>query len=875
MHPPDHQDPVPPPRTPPAASGNPTLLGGAQVGQGRFVLKEELGRGGMGVVWLARDTMLKEEVALKFLPPEIRHDASALSELQHETQKSRRLSHPNIIRIHDLCQFPGEVPFISLEYVAGTTLSALKAAQPQRLLSWTDVQPFARQLCATLEYAHGEGVAHRDLKPSNLMVDTRGRLKLADFGLSATITDSLSRISFKVANSGTPAYMSPQQMNGRPPKATDDIYSLGATLYELLTSKPPFYTGDLRYQVQNVLPDSLEQRLSDLELENPIPAGVSASILACLLKDPTQRPQSVTDVAAGLGFGGNAPAPNALMVVSAQAVVAAAEGLETAALATQGDQAPMAMVEEMPTAALEIVDPKPRWSGKRLLVVLVVVTTVIGAGLNLIPWKKIEKNSGSTPVANTPVSDGYALSFSKGDRVTMSTLLISLQEPLTIEGYVTPSEQSGQQVSLLAFDRINIRNEGGRWRAWVWRAGIEDNLESAVDSVPGRRTHVALVVDGEQVRLYVDGKRAGLPPQSDSPLRSARAKFEIGFQFSGSVDEVRVSKTVRYQKDFTPQARFTSDDNTLGLYHCDEGVGSVLKDSSGNGHHGQINGANWVKAATANSSPTTDKPVTKITTSVSTPAPPGLFQRLAQSFRTAPKTGPPALPSAARRTNSLGQVFVPVPGTEVQFCIWATRVKDYEAFVSTTGRIWEKPTFTQGPMHPAVMVSWDDAQAFCKWLTEQELKTGKIPMNSKYRLPTDAEWSWAVGIGDKEAAGTPAEKSGKLPSVYPWGGQWPPPKGAGNYAPSLGVDTFANTSPVGSFAPNALGLYDLGGNVWQWCEDWHDGQQINRVLRGGSWFVSRTELLLSSCRGFDTPDRCKGPIGFRIVLAGMVEPTKP
>ncbi len=286
--------------------GNPSweMKPGTVLGSDRFLLIEPLGQGGMGVVWLAHDQRLDEDVALKLVPPEIRTDAGALEDLRRETLRSRKLSHPNIIRLHDLNEFSGEPPFISMEFVDGQTVAAWKAQQPQRLLPWEQIRTLTRQLCDALEYAHGEKVVHRDLKPANMMLDRRGRLKLADFGLAAVVSELTSRVSIKANTSGTPAYMSPQQMDGRTPRVTDDIYALGATLYELLTSKPPFYHGDIPHQVRNLPPDPVEQRLSELELTNAVPPYVSALIMACLAKDPAQRPQSAAAVAEWLQLGG-------------------------------------------------------------------------------------------------------------------------------------------------------------------------------------------------------------------------------------------------------------------------------------------------------------------------------------------------------------------------------------------------------------------------------------------------------------------------------------------------------------------------------------------------------------------------------------------
>jgi formylglycine-generating enzyme required for sulfatase activity/serine/threonine protein kinase len=244
--------------------------------------------------------------------------------------------------------------------------------------------------------------------------------------------------------------------------------------------------------------------------------------------------------------------------------------------------------------------------------------------------------------------------------------------------------------------------------------------------------------------------------------------------------------------------------------------------------------------------------------------------------------------------NTLGMKFVPVPilggptgGKTVLFSVWDTRVQDYEVFVKETKREWPKPDFEQRPTHPAVNVSWEDAQAFCAWLTERERKAGKLGANEVYRLPSDHEWSCAVGIGEREdAAKLPTEKNGKISDAFPWGTQWPPPKGAGNYAgeelqPAFAAgkfsyvkgviagynDGFVNTSPVGSFAANRSGLYDMGGNVQQWCEDWFDKDQKDRVLRGVSWPYYDRGTLLSSYRIRGVPGGRFNGNGFRCVLA--------
>ncbi len=253
-----------------------------------------------------------------------------------------------------------------------------------------------------------------------------------------------------------------------------------------------------------------------------------------------------------------------------------------------------------------------------------------------------------------------------------------------------------------------------------------------------------------------------------------------------------------------------------------------------------------------------------------------------------PSTVPQARNPEAERTpiaavatsalmNSLGMRFAPVG--EVSFCVWQTRVKDFETFakaVNLKSTAWRGPGFRQGPDHPVVNVTWTEAIAFCKWLTEKERKEGLIPANQFYRLPYDLEWSTAVALPN-ESGKTPEARDMGVPDVYPWGTEWPPTKGAGNYTgEETGSDVaikgyddgFAWTAPVGSFPPNKLGLYDMGGNVWQWCMDSWNSESKAKVLRGASWYNGALKLsLLSSCRVHAAPDSSTDNYGFRIVRA--------
>jgi len=223
-----------------------------------------------------------------------------------------------------------------------------------------------------------------------------------------------------------------------------------------------------------------------------------------------------------------------------------------------------------------------------------------------------------------------------------------------------------------------------------------------------------------------------------------------------------------------------------------------------------------------------------------------------------------ALPGVAEATkevpfvNSLGMEFVPVPGTKVLFCRWETRVKDFRAFLTAREKEIKQPDFPQMDTHPVVNVTWEEANAFCAWLSKEE--------GREYRLPTDAEWSVAVGLPGEKGA-TPEEKHLKILNAYPWGAQWPPPKGAGNYRPDLKTDDFKFTSPAGSFSANKFGIFDLGGNVWEWCQDEYRPGNGPRVLRGGSWADYERERMLTSRRRDVLPGYRHDRDGFRCVLS--------
>jgi serine/threonine protein kinase len=255
----------------------------------------------MGIVWLARDEELEHDVALKFLPDLIIHDAAVLSNLKHETRRCLELTHKNIVRIYDFVH-DERSGCISMEYIDGHTVSKLRCDKERKVFEAAELSDWMSQFCDALDYAHNYArIIHRDLKPSNLMVNQRGELKVSDFGIARSLGDSLSMITMAGGRSGTLAYMSPQQLEGERGTHLDDIYSVGASVYELLTSKPPFYVGNVDWQIREKIPSSMTERRKEFEIEGePIPAVWEEWVAACLAKDPKRRPQSVREIAGQL-----------------------------------------------------------------------------------------------------------------------------------------------------------------------------------------------------------------------------------------------------------------------------------------------------------------------------------------------------------------------------------------------------------------------------------------------------------------------------------------------------------------------------------------------------------------------------------------------
>jgi serine/threonine protein kinase len=257
-----------------------------RVGEGRFKLVETLGEGGMGHVWLADDLLLDgKQVALKFVNSRWGSSQVFINQLRQELVRTRSLQGRGIVKVHDWHQPSDEPPFISMEYVPGMSLAAILRENGCGL-PYRRLHPIFIQICEGLISAHDSGIVHRDIKPANILVHKEGGAeyaKLSDFGIGRLIGDH------HTGAGGTLAYMSPAQTMGEPPTIADDIFSLGATMYELLSGQLPFGTkgvlqGDYR---------RLEALANSHNRFALVPGPILKLIAHCIQRDPQYRPESV------------------------------------------------------------------------------------------------------------------------------------------------------------------------------------------------------------------------------------------------------------------------------------------------------------------------------------------------------------------------------------------------------------------------------------------------------------------------------------------------------------------------------------------------------------------------------------------------------
>jgi serine/threonine protein kinase len=262
-----------------------------QILHSRFCLHEMLGEGGMGQVWRVRDLELEIQVVLKILNPQLTSNPDSVKLLKNECRNTRRLVHPNIVRVFDFHRSE-DLAFISMEYIDGQDLSICRnqfgpagSAETIKLI---------KPVINALGYAHDLGLVHRDVKASNILLDRQKTPRVTDFGIAGVFKTGHNAL--EITSGGSLFCMSPQQLDGRQPSPSDDIYALGVLLYEMFTGYPPFYPDISRNKILYEIPAPVNQRLDQMDVNAPIPGPLEKLIQQMLAKVPADRPTRMQEI---------------------------------------------------------------------------------------------------------------------------------------------------------------------------------------------------------------------------------------------------------------------------------------------------------------------------------------------------------------------------------------------------------------------------------------------------------------------------------------------------------------------------------------------------------------------------------------------------
>ncbi|MCP5519712.1 MAG: protein kinase [Verrucomicrobiales bacterium] len=841
-----------------------SLEPGRQLVNGRFTLIRLLGQGGMGEVWLASDTNLRggrHQAALKFVSPRVRHNRAMMDCLREELENSLQLSHDNILRIHDLHTSPDDPPFILMEFVDGLNLLELIRRRPTGRLEWHELEPYVRQLCSALHYAHSKRVIHRDLKPRNILLDRSLRIKLADFGLARFVPLFRLGDAGPRAIEGTLPYMSPQQFQGDQPTISDDIYAFGATLYELLTGTHPLAPGEgFPERLQNDVPETPSHRLAQLGLVSTLPLRVEQAVMSCLAKDPAMRPASVFHLARRLGVG-------------------VADGLDPMEAPVRPVR-PVVVTEESAWPEPEPARMSPGRDARDWTVVSLVVAAIAGG---FFLWKPLGERIGwmDGPVASAPASTNRVVNHPSpavepqapaGAEVPDSpptSAAVQLHVANPPPGWEGVEVQIVDEAGVLPVrflslpPEFNLQLPAGDYRVVAGRKGTKRHFLEWINfpatATPGANRWVLDFGFEKEIEFKVDSDANVICADmwgNSIRLSRNRAKTSEGMIIYGTPKLRQGTLNLTVIKDyFLPQQTTT--------FHGPSSRALVTLQGSGKLRAQPAPELDWTNSVGAELAWVGDIWVARHETTVTQ----------WWEFATATGFGAPTM--------------ISVTGSG-----WAD-----------VGRSWRDTGFRQsGADHPVVGVNWHDATNFCAWLTDRERGAQRLGNKQHYRLPTDAEWG-RIAQDQKRR--------------YPWGDDFRPTPGEGNYAGSeiLGeeypigwpamtvyVDDYARTAPVTYGKANEYGLFGLGGNIAEWCADWYSsdlnrnemltgldpgvfqddpnlefdgGGRTFRVIRGSSWVdgddlqrdSNHIELLLA-LRRFARPEERNDRTGFRMVLEG-------
>ncbi len=910
----------------------------------------ELGRGAMGVTYKAFDTNLYCYVALKVITASLLDSENAAERFLREARVAARLRHRNVASVFHLGKH-GDSYFYAMEFIDGETVfSKVKREGPLDCVFGLDI---AQQVACALIAAEEQQLVHRDIKPSNLMLvrESDGEIlaKVIDFGLvKSAVAESTSAGHLTMRGFvGTPYFASPEQLDRQPEDIRSDIYSLGVTLWYMLTGKPTFMGS-----MASVIAQHLEKTPA-FESLAILPAQVVAVLRRMLEKDKAKRLQTPLEVRLELRScieSLSSPQPAARPETKTIQAFETIELTSTRPLEVRPEPGSLLknryrLIDDVnPANPGHIFHAEDTLTRMRVMVRVFLADPTILAQIDE-EANRIKGSSHANFIQLFAVERERNISFIVLEWLEGFPLVdllrarraLTLREMLILLQQIAPAVDAARAANLslemnlrdifLHFPEsfaepvanILLRCPLDEWPAFVVKMslleeikGMEASADPAIEQtiISELKPHRDVVQLGILSYELLGGKPGGFAPlahvseKGNEVLRKCltpNRSFSTAAEFYDSLRGVSIAKA-------EPATIATRQPEPKRL------LPPRQEASTGTS----------ADAVPAQSVPSYDPiPVSKnyflpvvgvlmvillaigalwfflpmILNPAANQEPQVVTETHSQKTNAVFGSRPPPQPGKPWK-NSLDMSFVPLGN--IYFSEWQTRRRDFEAFVQATGydavggmssavtqngfklneMNWKAPGFQQAPDHPVVGVSWEDANQFCAWLTKKERSEGTLGTFQSYRLPSDREWSRAVGL-EHEQGNTPGDRSGKIKGVFPWGTGFPPPNDSANYAGSESRvdapetwsiipgfhDAFPRTAPVSAFKANARGLCSIGGNVWEWCMDKFASTMNWRTLRGGSWASSRPQEMLSSYRrGYGPLFRCDD-IGFRCVIA--------
>jgi serine/threonine protein kinase len=738
----------------------------------RYRLLRELGRGGMGQVILAIDRgpfMTGQElVAIKRLLGPLADDGKSAHAFLRELELTRSIRHPNVVRMFH-CEMTSLGPYIVMEYIDGPNL--LEYIQTNGPLNEAQVTDWFIPLCSALDEAHRENIIHRDIKPTNILIDQKGKAFLADFGIARRL--NASDHTGTGLGAGTLSYMSPEQLENRPPNASQDIYSLGATLFHALEGKPPFMAATIPALIAAIMSHPPPS-------PTKTPSHLRENILRSLSKNPNERPRSCCGII-------ESTEPE--RCIEKPQPIRGNQTIETndeSSLAERGKNVRQ-FDKKQPIIFVSIV-----------LFVAVTVAFSVPLLKSLYPVRSdTEAFSIDSPLGNESKREGSIESASElgpnPERKERS--IVESADSVTPAPVGHDVKPEAAPFNLEANNSSSTLNESTRQ--------LEKSNTTEVPHVPNS----ASMAESED--------KTSFAKESDSPIPSLSQEFEKRLLDS----EFHENRILSIRMIRIPKGTFimgSSDDEREAVKKWDSKYLFTL----------------------------TDEMSQQQTT-------------IQEDFYC----------SIYEVTRGQFETFVDLTG-----------YKPESELDRTTRQNWRSPGFPQAPNHPVVGVTWNDANEFSLWLTRHSQKLGIIPNDQAYRLPTEAEWEYAARAGSTGwySFGDAPEKLIQYGNTADWSYSQ---NHNDRYGVVSGNDGNIYTSPVGSYEPNAFGLFDMHGNVFEWCLDdfksansgtsvktdntRHDGQ---RTIKGGSWGHGAAYSRSATRYKMPSSDHDTKYVGFRIIL---------